>query len=672
MSNMKVGTKIILGFIILLMIAVALGGMAIWQMNGAAHISEGLAQKYVPEVEMVNNLERRALLTMYAFRGFGLSEDKAFLEEGRRELAEVHKYVQAGKEHAAKYEELVQLRANIVVADDKAKEYEQVGVETENRTDAIQDARTQLDASAATFMKNSYDFLEAMNDQLAQEIEADVEAAKLKERVNKINLINELVDMGNNTRVAVFKSQALRNPKIIQDAFANFEKMKGIVDQLKVITRQEANIKQLNEVTAAANAYQAAAESLRDNWLALQAANDKRTAVGNEVLKAAQDTAQAALDATSRMSKESESGLSMANTIMMIGLLLAVVIGLGAALFITRSITGPLNRAIEGLSEGSDQVTSASNQVSSASQELAEGASEQAAAVEETSSSLEEMASMTRQNADNAGQANSLMDQAKVTVDRAVGSMKQLTSAMGEISTSGQEIGKIIKTIDEIAFQTNLLALNAAVEAARAGEAGMGFAVVADEVRNLAQRAADAAKNTAELIEGTINKIGQGTELVKTTGDAFIEVADNSKKVAELVGEIAAASAEQAQGIDQVNQAMSQMDSVTQKNAANAEETASASEELNAQAESMRDIVAELEAMVGGTAKAMARAVRSQKAAAVKPRAQAARKPQTKALPASAGSHGRQPAKNATPQQRSKKEIKADEVIPMDDDFGDF
>ncbi len=171
---------------------------------------------------------------------------------------------------------------------------------------------------------------------------------------------------------------------------------------------------------------------------------------------------------------------------------------------------------------------------------------------------------------------------------------------MQEISKASEETSKIIKTIDEIAFQTNLLALNAAVEAARAGEAGAGFAVVADEVRNLAMRAAEAAKNTAALIEGTVKKVSDGTSLVKTTSDAFKEVAGSAAKVGELVGEIAAASTEQAQGIEQVNIAVTEMDKVTQQNAATAEESASASEELNAQAEEMKSFVADLAAMVGG------------------------------------------------------------------------
>ncbi|MEE9497636.1 MAG: methyl-accepting chemotaxis protein, partial [Desulfobacterales bacterium] len=280
-----------------------------------------------------------------------------------------------------------------------------------------------------------------------------------------------------------------------------------------------------------------------------------------------------------------------------IGLLIGIFLmwGLG------RGITKPLKALILGLTEGSGQTASAAEQVAQASQSLAEGSSEQAASLEETSSSLEEMASMTKQNAENSSQADSLMQQANQVVKTANTSMAQLTDSMGDISKASEETSKIIKTIDEIAFQTNLLALNAAVEAARAGEAGAGFAVVADEVRNLAMRAADAAKNTSDLIEGTIKKIKDGSNLVMETNEAFTDVAERSSKVGELVAEISAASNEQANGIVQVNNAITEMERLTQQNAANAEESASASEEMNTQAGHMKTFVKDLGALVGGS-----------------------------------------------------------------------
>jgi methyl-accepting chemotaxis protein len=288
------------------------------------------------------------------------------------------------------------------------------------------------------------------------------------------------------------------------------------------------------------------------------------------------------------------------NAIMLIGVIF-MALAVAGVLFFARSVTRPILRVVDMIRSGSDEVASAAEQVSSSSQSLAAGSSQQAASIQETSASLEEISSMTKQNADHARQANSLVVETNQVIDKANGSMAQLTEAMKEISKSSEETQKIVKTIDEIAFQTNLLALNAAVEAARAGEAGAGFAVVAEEVRNLAIRAAGAAKTTSDLIDGSVKRIKDGTGLVDHTNTAFTEVSASSKKIADLVAEINAASTEQAQGIDQINKAVSEMDKVVQQNAAGAEESASASEELNAQAEQMKAAIGEMATLISGT-----------------------------------------------------------------------
>ena len=276
-----------------------------------------------------------------------------------------------------------------------------------------------------------------------------------------------------------------------------------------------------------------------------------------------------------------------------------LIVLIGAFGFVSR-INKRLNQTTDHLESGSQQLAAASRQVSSASQRLAEGASEQASSLEETSSSLEEIATVTKRNAENAHQAKESSHAARIAAESGLAEMENMISAMSEIQKSGDKIAKIIRTIDEIAFQTNILALNAAVEAARAGEAGLGFAVVADEVRNLARRSADAAKETAGIIEESIVKSRAGSEISRQVSEGLTGIVAKAREVDEIVAQISLASQEQSQGVSLINTSVNQLDTVTQSNAAAAEESASASEELGSQAALLHEIVSELRVMVTG------------------------------------------------------------------------
>ena len=280
-----------------------------------------------------------------------------------------------------------------------------------------------------------------------------------------------------------------------------------------------------------------------------------------------------------------------ASALILVIAIASLILGAVMGWVISARLKWILTQLSDSIANGAEQVASACNQVAAASQQLASGASEQASSIEETSSSLEEMSSMTKQSAANAVQARGLADKVREAADEGERVMGEMNRAMSEIKSASDDVGKIIKTIDEIAFQTNLLALNAAVEAARAGDAGKGFAVVAEEVRSLAQRSVAAARESAGKIETAIVKTNAGVETARKVGLALGEMSTNVRKANGLIGEIAAAAQEQSQGIEQINIAVQQMDKVVQSNAANAEETASASEELTAQAETLNDAV---------------------------------------------------------------------------------
>jgi methyl-accepting chemotaxis protein len=376
---------------------------------------------------------------------------------------------------------------------------------------------------------------------------------------------------------------------------ANWEELVQSIDEFAAArndwAEKTSNSEMLSEraerIKQALETYVGSVNAYRDQVL-LQ--NNLRNAMDQE--QDALFTACGKLAESAEKKLQSQAGLS--SKVILITMLAALIIGIIYAAVSIKRIVGKINRVIDGVMEGTDQMVSSSEHIAQDGQELSDGASRQAASIEETSSSLEEISSMVKQNAENAGKAKEMTREVEHIVEEVDRHMTDMSVAIKEISDSSQETDKIVKTIDEISFQTNLLALNAAVEAARAGEAGAGFAVVAEEVRNLAMRAADAAKSTAVLIGNTMKSVEKGSRFTRATQDSFKTNKEISSKVGALVDEIAEASREQAEGIESVSQAVTDMDSVVQQNAANAEESASAAEQMNAQANQMKEYLNEL------------------------------------------------------------------------------
>jgi methyl-accepting chemotaxis protein/methyl-accepting chemotaxis protein-1 (serine sensor receptor) len=329
---------------------------------------------------------------------------------------------------------------------------------------------------------------------------------------------------------------------------------------------------------------------------ALETLNKKATPLFRSAEESAQSITNQMFKATDEATLSLSGSRSRSLTAMVI--VIAVVVG-GLVAWLVHSINASLRGMSRELGEGGQLVVEASAQMSASAQSMSQGAAEQAASLEETSASMEEIAAMTRTNADNSQQAAALMNEAAKVLDQSNRSFTDMVGAMTSIKESSNRVSKIIKTIDEIAFQTNILALNAAVEAARAGEAGMGFAVVADEVRNLAQRSAQAARDTTSLIEGAIASSSEGSQRVAQAADSFAAITARVTEVKRLVDSVSVASGQQAHGIEQVLQGIRQMEKVTQTTAATAEESAAASEQLSTQAGMTMRLVERLEIMVG-------------------------------------------------------------------------
>jgi methyl-accepting chemotaxis protein len=611
LKNLKLGIKIGGGFGVLIVLALALGALAIFNMSRVGHDATRLAEEYVPEVGLANEIERTTLETVISLRGYGFTEDRQMYVEGIKGLDKLAVLVKATKEHAAKYPHLVKLKEGADRLDALLPEWRKLTEQTAGLFDILARERKVMDQSAAEFVKNANEFSSDQSRFLNEEIAAGAVPDKLKERAWKVDLMGDVLNLGNQARVRNFRSQALRSPEVMRQGLENIPKIEKLLDDLKAKTRVEANLKNIETIRSAAKDYGKGMTTFLDNWLQAQEIGKKRLEIADKVAAEAQAVAKAGMEQTQGISRESVVSLGSASTILVVGLIVALLIGVAVAFFLTRGITGPVilgvdfaKRMAEGdftrtleidqkdeigalaaalnemvtklshvvgeVSQATSNVASGSEELSSSSQSLSQGATEQAASLEEISSSMEEMTSNIKQNAENALQTEKIAQQAARDAQESGSAVTQAVAAM-------KNIAEKISIIEEIARQTNLLALNAAIEAARAGEHGKGFAVVAAEVRKLAERSGAAAGEIGELSTSTV-------AVSEKAGVMLTKLVPDIQRTADLVQEITAASNEQNSGAEQINKALQQLDQVVQQNASSSEEMASTAEELSSQA----------------------------------------------------------------------------------------
>ena len=600
-NKMSLAMKLALGFGVIVLIAIILGLMAVVNMKVVQQTANMLLKENLPEVAVANNVERWTLKTMFEMRGYVYTEDEKFLNNAREALAQVKKYLVDAKVHGDSSPRLAKLKEAAQKAEAATLEYENLANQTVELTKQLEGYRQAAESGAKVYMGTCYKFLDLQDKQNEENFKKEVyDKTVLANNFKSMKLDHELIDIGNWIIIGTWKSQFRRSSELFTETERLFDKLYKKSEELRATSDSPEELKFIDENLAAAKNYQAQMDSFLAIWLKREELNKERNDVANQVLDLTKSTAELGMEDTSKGSQSAGTALAAATGIMILGLIIGAILAILLAFLITAGITKAIIKIVTSLNEGSDQTSAAAQQVASSSQQLSQGATEQASSLEETSSALDEMTSMIKQNADNAAKASQMATEAKSHAEKGGVSMTEMQSSMKSIGESADKVGKIIKTIEEIAFQTNILALNAAVEAARAGEHGKGFAVVADEVRNLAQRASLAAKDTQALIENSQTQTKQGAEVTKKAGAALLQILDAVKKVADMVNEIALASKEQAEGINQVTHAISQMDQVTQQNAASAEESAAAAEQLSSQADNIKDMVLGLQQIVSG------------------------------------------------------------------------
>ncbi len=616
--NLKLGAKLAMGFGLLIILAIALGTIAILNMNKISTESEYLANEYMPEIDIISDLQESAQQLTRDVLAYRLTEQQEYLDKVHAEQSKVQDLLNRISDLADNSERLAQLNKDLSGLKNLVTDFNRIIGDIEQSTETLHQIRADYSEATKKFMTGANAFLQYSEKQLQQNIRQGTSASVLLQDQQRITMTNNLIVAANEIYKSMLSARASQDASVLKNMGETFKQIDDNVRGLRSITTNSESMKLLTVIEEQSNVFRQSIDDAIAIFNKRLKLSDERKLTGDKLVALSSEVAEAATSATSNIANTAVSNLDRSSTVMISGLILVVILGIFLAVSITRIITRPVNKGVKFAKEiargnltatidvkqqdeigelaetlqtmlqkireivtaimtGADNIAAASQQMSSTSQQISQGATEQASSAEEVSSSMEEMTSNIQQNTDNAQQTEQISQSAEISVT-------EVGSAANESLVSIRDIADRITIINDIAFQTNILALNAAVEAARAGEHGKGFAVVAAEVRKLAER----SKVAADEIVALSDKSVKVTELA---GEKMEQLIPEIQKTARLVQEIAAASLEQNSGADQINSAIQQLNQVTQQNAAASEEMATSSEELSSQAEQLKETV---------------------------------------------------------------------------------
>ena len=581
-------------------ITLILGLVAIFSLSIINSNSNELVEVYLPEWDIVSQLDEQVREAGSAIKSYNETFEESYWQHATENFDAIETELVRAREHSEAYE-LPVLDSRLGDMEASSAQFKESSTSYYEATRDLVKFREQSEQSSRDFQLSMKDYLEIYNERLTGQISRGAGASQINSTRSRIQQAEGLIQDLNSAMADLWRAEAMNDATALQEIEERFiesrNELGGLYDQT---TDPELQMF-LGIGMASLNDNVTNVRSMIEARNTVVAEESVRNEAFNEILGHASVLKEAVSKEVMGQGDETQAIVTQYIWIQSVGVFLAVA---GAILFgwiMSMSINGALSKIIDRLTAGAEQVNSSSNQLSGSSQELAESASEQAASLQQTTSSLEEIGVQTKKTAENAGAANRAMQETEPRVASGVEAMKRMNSAMEEIKSSALETSKIIRTIDDIAFQTNLLALNAAVEAARAGEAGKGFAVVAEEVRSLAQRSAEAARNTAQLIESSQATSDRGAAVAEEVSENLQKIEESVSSVGTIVNEISAAANEQQTGIEEMSTVMHEMDKVVQGNASNSEQSASAAQELSSQATELKHIVSSLRGLVGGT-----------------------------------------------------------------------